>query len=54
MKKKKEQKLKEKTKFKKKNTIINIPRKIAPVKKKIIGASVIIIIFIMYLFNFIY
>ena len=39
MKKKKEQKLKEKTKFKKKNTIINIPRKIAPVKKKIIGAS---------------
>ncbi len=35
----KEQRLKEKKKFKKKNTIINIPRKIVPVKKKIIGAS---------------
>ena len=35
----KEKKLKEKTRFKKKNTIINIPRKIVPVKKKIIGAS---------------
>ena len=35
----KEIRLKEKKKFKKKNTILNIPRKIVPVKKKIIGAS---------------
>ena len=35
----KEERLKEKKKFKKRNTILNIPRKIVPVKKKIIGAS---------------
>ena len=35
----KEEKLKEKKKFRKKNTISNIPRKMVPVKKKIIGAS---------------
>ena len=35
----KENKLKEKKKFKIKNSVLNIPRKIAPVKKKIIGAS---------------
>ena len=35
----KDEKIKEKKKFRKKNTILNIPRKLVPVKKKIIGAS---------------
>ena len=39
VKKLKEERLKEKKKFKKRTTILNIPRKAAPVKKKIIGAS---------------
>ena len=38
-KKMKEERMKEKKKFRKRNTVLNIPRKIVPVKKKIIGAS---------------